>query len=110
LLVNCDKTLSGSVPVTIVIQNYDNNFKYPFQNGTGKAKALIPTKRKLLSFNMSSASNKRTKTEVNRASNKAFDLLTKEEKVDKKVNTGKSSTLKSPSIVETGLAKDKELD
>ncbi|CAG8597804.1 642_t:CDS:2 [Cetraspora pellucida] len=59
---------------------------------------------------MSSASNKRTKTEVNRASNKAFDLLTKEEKVDKKVNTGKSSTLKSPSIVETGLAKDKELD
>ncbi|CAG8519974.1 409_t:CDS:2, partial [Cetraspora pellucida] len=50
------------------------------QDNDGRAKALIPTKRKLLSFNMSSASNKRTKTEVNRASNKAFDLLTKEEK------------------------------
>ncbi|CAG8766559.1 15096_t:CDS:1, partial [Cetraspora pellucida] len=51
-----------------------------------------------------------TKTETNRASNKAFDLLIKEEKVDKKVNTSKNSTMKSSSIVETSLAKDKELD
>ncbi|CAG8585807.1 5350_t:CDS:2, partial [Cetraspora pellucida] len=32
---------------------------------------------------MSSTSNKRTKTETNRASNKAFDLLTKEKKLTK---------------------------
>ncbi|CAG8679814.1 16246_t:CDS:2, partial [Cetraspora pellucida] len=48
--------------------------------------------------------------ETNGVSNKAFDLLTKEEKVDKKVNTSKNSTIKSSSIVETSSAKDKELD
>ncbi|CAG8614059.1 13449_t:CDS:2, partial [Cetraspora pellucida] len=32
------------------------------------------------------------------------------EKVEKKVNTSKNSTIKSSSIVETSLAKDKELD
>ncbi|CAG8685410.1 7316_t:CDS:2, partial [Cetraspora pellucida] len=75
-----------------------------------RAKAFISTKRKLLGFNISSTSNKRTKTETNRASNKAFGLLMKEEKVVKKVNTSKNSSMKSSSIIETSSAKDKELD
>ncbi|CAG8443483.1 149_t:CDS:2 [Cetraspora pellucida] len=47
---------------------------------------------------------------MNRASNKAFDLLTKENKVNKKVNASKQSITKCLSIVETSLVKDKKLD
>src|SRR5438876_7046090 len=86
------------------------NSEYFSQNIKGRAKALIPKRRKLLTIDMNNKSNKRTRTENEKTGNKIFDLLTKDKKTEKDVIMGTQEVTKSSNKSENSLTKAKEIN